>query len=1086
MKMQKTLIAVLFATSLALALQAGLPDGYEPVNCIVSTGRDAGKQWINTKYRPAGTDKIQLKVKFTNVDKTMALYCSRGTSGTDNTFTCFLIKDGTDNKMRLRFDRKSTTANYYSMVMSRGTDYEVTADGNSCNCQVNDGPVEETMATGTFTPGSPLVLFASHTKGTGTITTTDIGNIAEFSLYYFKVTDKDGNVKVDMIPCRETKEGGVAGLYDLQRNAFYPSESTVAFDYVAEPPTAPAAPLVDVKTGKISWTASSGAVAWYLERQIGSGAWTSVYRAESAADCSFVDAPDALNVSYRVAASNAQAVVRSGVVNVRLPIYSIGFGAKSERIRGRFVATKKAFPNSTVLPHGTSVATADVPPEYAGDAAIFTTYAYVGDYGGTTATATFTGLEPNKTYGVRLLSMESFFSSAGQRKADLLVNGTTVLQGLDAYAKAGKAKKPCYWDAEGTATEEGTLRVGVKNTKDDFYLHGIEVYELDDAADMTTPDLTVSATVDYAVIRCDSRTGIGVFEIQMSDTEPGAGASGSVLYPAAPAEVCDLSIARGATRWYRARRKWMGKTSPWSAWQSVTRPANGDFRTVLRLNMDSKNAAVVDGWELDQPYRQAGCSKIDGDPMTTEVVDIPDSLKDPAPAEVYRTRCQSTETTGFKLGWTVSGFEPYAEINVRVHLCEQWTGCSVGSRTFNIKSKYLRQTALTGIDAFKLAGSKALTAVVVEGSLYADGAGQLDLNVDRGNGAPIIRGIELIAANSCPVRLGGAIAESENADGTKSGRGRIYVPYPDTWSLTVAGNGKVSVWMDGQIKGTYTLTEGSPKTFLTGALAEGTYDLHYEFTPANPGATCSFAWSTANGAVGVPLEKSLAVLSNDEPAGTGPWSFAQLGVGQTVPYAEAGSAEFDAFHLSTTGDSMYYAKDDGTYLYRCVQGKTTEFTMTARFTGYACDWTGAQTRIGLGVRDTLENGSKGTYVSYHGFDETSPNRRLTYYCDLDSAGSLNIEGDASKFVTSGWNSLPIWMRVTRTNAADGKHRYVFEYSHNGETWPVARTQEVGRVATSYVGVLAMPSSYSETKPLTVDVDNLTYSERRFGLIIVIE
>ena len=49
MKMQKPLIAVLFAMSLALPLQAGLPDGYEPVNCIVSTGRDAGKQWINTK-----------------------------------------------------------------------------------------------------------------------------------------------------------------------------------------------------------------------------------------------------------------------------------------------------------------------------------------------------------------------------------------------------------------------------------------------------------------------------------------------------------------------------------------------------------------------------------------------------------------------------------------------------------------------------------------------------------------------------------------------------------------------------------------------------------------------------------------------------------------------------------------------------------------------------------------------------------------------------------------------------------------------------------------------------------------------------
>ena len=71
----------------------------------------------------------------------------------------------------------------------------------------------------------------------------DLNNFGEFALYYFKVMDKDGHVKVDMVPCRETKDGGVAGLYDLQRNEFYPSESSTPFDYtIAEPPATPDAP----------------------------------------------------------------------------------------------------------------------------------------------------------------------------------------------------------------------------------------------------------------------------------------------------------------------------------------------------------------------------------------------------------------------------------------------------------------------------------------------------------------------------------------------------------------------------------------------------------------------------------------------------------------------------------------------------------------------------------------------------------------------------------------------------------------------------------------------------------------------------
>lgn len=1086
MKSVRIWMATLFASTFASVTLAGLPSGYAPVNCIVSTGRDAGKQWINTGYTPKATDKIAMKVKFKRDDVTMALYCARGTSGSSGTFTCFLIKDSSDQKMKLRFDRNTTTSAYYPLQITKEVDYEIWADGNTCQCQVNENGAQTIMGSGSFTVGSPLVLFASHTRGTQTITTENLGNIAEYELYAFKVTDKDGNVKVDMVPCRETKDGGVAGLYDLQRNAFYPSQSGTAFEYVAEPPAAPATPKVDVKTGRVEWEPSSGANAWYLERQIGSGEWTGIYCAESVAACSYVDSPNALNVSYRIAASNAQDVVRGEAVNVRLPVYSVGFGANTERIRGRFMPTKTAFPNSTVLNRNSFAKITNVPAEYVDDAEVFSTYARVSDYGSSVATATFTGLESEKTYGVRVLSMENWTGiTVGYRKASLQVNGSTVLTGMDAYAKAGnRIGCPVFWDADGVSTAEGTMRVGVQNTKEEFCLYGLELYELDATAEMLAPELTVGATAEYAVLRCDTKTGAGVFEIQMSESAPNATTEGTVLYAAAPAEVRDPSLAKGATRWYRARRKWMNKASPWSDWQSATRPAEGTFRTALRLNMDSKNAAVVEGWELDKPYRQAGCSAITGNPMAAAtVVTIPDTLEDPAPEGVYRTRCQVETTTSPKLGWTVSGFEPYAAVKVRLHVCEEWTGCSVGSRIFHLRSRYLRVSSLQDIDVFKQAGSKALTATVAEGTLYADGFGQIDLNITRVTGVPIIRGIELLAGESDSPQLGGTVVESVNADGTRSGRGRLYVPYADDWSLTLSGRGKVTVWMDGVIRGTYTLTDGNAKTFFAGALSEGVYSLHYEFAPADESATCVLGWTTWNGPVGIQPAESMVVLSADEPAGTGEWSFTQLGDGATVPYVEANDANFKSFTLSTTGNSMYYAKDDGSYLYRTVASSSAEFTLTARFVSYACEWTGSNTRIGFAVRDTLENGANGSYVSFHGFDASSPNRRLTYYSDLDANGDLNITADASQFVTSGWNDLPVWMRVTRTNAG-GRHRYVFEYSHDGINWEVSRTQEVSAKRNSYVGILAMPSVNSGKEPLVVTVDTISYAERQRGLIVI--
>ena len=227
----KKLITTVFLLSAASAF-AALPDGYTPVDGIFSTA--GGKQWINTGYTPACTDRIEFKVKIPSLS-TMCVYCSRTDAKVD-TFTCFLEDK---NGYRFRFDRKNEVDNgYSSQVISAEAVYAAVADGSTCACTLNDAP-SATMGSGTFTPGSPLVLFASHKRGAGTIVTSDLNWFAVLTMYYFRVADKDGNVKVDLMPCKNAS--GVAGLYDLRRNAFYPSLGDAAFGAIVIEPTRPVA-----------------------------------------------------------------------------------------------------------------------------------------------------------------------------------------------------------------------------------------------------------------------------------------------------------------------------------------------------------------------------------------------------------------------------------------------------------------------------------------------------------------------------------------------------------------------------------------------------------------------------------------------------------------------------------------------------------------------------------------------------------------------------------------------------------------------------------------------------------------------------
>ena len=173
--------------------------------------------WVNTGYTPDCTDRVHIKVRLTNVNDTKCIYCSRTTNSKNSPvrmFSCFAIKN------IFRFDRNgSNTSSTYKLNAT--TDYELAVDYNTLAATINGGNSVTVGGTGTFTPGSPFVLFSAHTASPG----TSVGYPFVGRFYYFRVFNADGNIVREYLPARRSTDG-VIGLWETTQGTFLTNSSS--------------------------------------------------------------------------------------------------------------------------------------------------------------------------------------------------------------------------------------------------------------------------------------------------------------------------------------------------------------------------------------------------------------------------------------------------------------------------------------------------------------------------------------------------------------------------------------------------------------------------------------------------------------------------------------------------------------------------------------------------------------------------------------------------------------------------------------------------------------------------------------------
>ena len=195
---------------------------YESLDYIRATGN----QWIVTDITPTCTDRVKMKFRLTATGITQCLYCSRGTNYKE-TVTAFYLNN------LVRCDRNTNTSTSGETSPTTSEDCVFEANYDTCRFYVNGTQQTATLEAGTYTPGSTLMLFASHRKGSSLssdIAASDVDNKATYKLYYFELYASGSETPKNRLMPARRKSDSVAGLYDIVTGKFYgPASNSGSF-----------------------------------------------------------------------------------------------------------------------------------------------------------------------------------------------------------------------------------------------------------------------------------------------------------------------------------------------------------------------------------------------------------------------------------------------------------------------------------------------------------------------------------------------------------------------------------------------------------------------------------------------------------------------------------------------------------------------------------------------------------------------------------------------------------------------------------------------------------------------------------------
>lgn len=176
-----------------------------------------GNQWLCSDYTPASSDRVMMKfVPMSFPAGAYSIYfCSRGS----NSINFFLA--GIYGASRLRVDHKASSgAEECNYSFSVGSQYDISVDGESGDCMINDTKVLTVVTEAYEIASGSFSILGAHSYGASLAEHkgTALTYIPDCGIYSFQVYDKNDECKCDIVPARRTSDGAI-GMYDKARNS---------------------------------------------------------------------------------------------------------------------------------------------------------------------------------------------------------------------------------------------------------------------------------------------------------------------------------------------------------------------------------------------------------------------------------------------------------------------------------------------------------------------------------------------------------------------------------------------------------------------------------------------------------------------------------------------------------------------------------------------------------------------------------------------------------------------------------------------------------------------------------------------------
>jgi hypothetical protein len=340
-------------------------------------------------------------------------------------------------------------------------------------------------------------------------------------------------------------------------------------------------------------------------------------------------------------------------------------------------------------------------------------------------TYTIPGAIPGDTYTIRLHFAEEYWTTAGSRIFNVLIDGTQVLANFDIFAAAGGEYKGVVEQFSKVAPSNGTFTIQFATVKDNAQVNGIEILSSSSPAPPSAPTGLAAIAGNAAVILSwTASPGATSYNIYRATTSGGEGTT--AVGTSTSTGFTDTGLTNGTTYWYKVSATNSAGTSAQSSEVSAT-PTTSSPPPPSSLQI-SAGGPATGTWAADEDFSGGATAAV------TNAISIT-GVTNPAPQSVYQHNRYGNFT------YAIPGFTAGTNYTVRLHFAEEyWT--TAGSRIFNVLIDGTQ--VLTNFDIFATAGGE-YKAVVEQFTVTAPSNGTLTIQFSTVKDNAQVNGIEILS-----------------------------------------------------------------------------------------------------------------------------------------------------------------------------------------------------------------------------------------------------------------------------------------------------------------------------------------------------